>query len=58
MYEVKIDILNSSFVPSPGTEIARILRKLADKIEDTDADTTIYLFDVNGNKVGSAYLSN
>lgn len=41
-----------------GAELARILRKLADRIEGQSADSLandpgVNLFDINGNKVGT-----
>jgi hypothetical protein len=55
---VTIDVDNESFQPEQGTETARILRKLSDRIDgcllDVGTDT---LQDVNGNTVGSAIVS-
>ena len=44
-----------AFTESEGPEVARILRKLADKIEGELRQTTAeggLLFDLNGNSVG------
>jgi len=52
--EIKINMDNAAFEDINGQEAARILRKLADKIdggslEDGDSVSAI---DINGNKVG------
>jgi len=54
VYVVKICTENQAFEDNCGSEIARILRKLANQIEDTGACTSKNLYDINGNKVGSA----
>jgi hypothetical protein len=59
--KLKIDINmdNAAFEDNAGSECARILRKLADELEDTNAEEGVLgpLFDVNGNKVGKATLN-
>lgn len=51
---IKIDTDNAAFEDSPGYEVARILRQLADKINQFDGLAGyIKLYDVNGNKVGA-----
>ena len=56
MFAVKITETGyDSFTESEGPEIARILRKLADKIEGElrqSTDEGGRLFDLNGNSVG------
>jgi len=45
----------AAFSESEGPEVARILRKLADKIEEelrSNTDQGGQLYDLNGNKVG------
>lgn len=56
---IQIDTGNSAFTdgqePSqytPGPEIARILREIADRIEWDDATAPLPLLDYNGNRVG------
>ena len=50
---IKLECSNEAFDGANGGEIARILRKLADKIDGTDvADRSIALCDINGNVVG------
>jgi len=54
--EIKINIKmdNAAFEDSNGIELARILRRLADRVDETerkDGDGE-YLFDKNGNRVG------
>lgn len=54
-YEVSIKTENFAFSEGNGSfEIARILRELADKIENHVPTNLVYLTDINGNKVGYA----
>lgn len=54
--EISLNMRNAAFDDRPMSEVARILRELADKIENTgDADRTLY--DVNGNKVGYCHFT-
>jgi hypothetical protein len=58
--ELKITIAlgNAAFGEEPGLEVARILRKLADRAENYfDSGFGGRLLDVNGNKVGTAEVS-
>ena len=53
---VKMDSLNAAFQDgNHKTEIARILRKLADAVE-IGAEGRFNLYDVNGNGIGGAFL--
>jgi hypothetical protein len=55
--KIRIEIAtdNAAFADAPSTEVARILRKLADQYEQNMAiDFGVTLFDVNGNRVGEA----
>lgn len=52
VFALRIKTGNAAFGDEPGTEIARILRGLADKIED--GHRMVYLTDYNGNTVGHA----
>ncbi len=55
---IRIDIDNAAFEDSgPATEVARILRKLADDTVDTGEVflTIVDLRDINGNVCGHAY---
>lgn len=54
MYVIRIETDNAAFEGGRGTEIARILRKLADRVDGTDARDRVRLMDVNGNAVGAA----
>lgn len=59
-YRIEIAIGNDAFSPEPGPELARILRKLAHRIEGSDEEgleSIIRLLDYNGNAVGTAALS-
>ena len=59
-YLVEIATDNDAFYPEPGPELARILRKLAERIETAAPDeltAPVRLMDYNGNTVGSAVLS-
>lgn len=54
MLIVKVDTDNAAFDGADfGPECARLLRKMADAVEDYDGTTTYRtVFDVNGNDVG------
>jgi len=54
MYKIMIKTDNEAFGEFPEVEVARILRKLADKIETNGGLDDVSLMDVNGNKVGKA----
>ena len=47
---INIETGNAAFEDAPASEIARILRKLADQFEDGQFSQTIR--DVNGNRCG------
>jgi hypothetical protein len=50
---IEIDISNDAFQESPGSEVARILRDLADQLDNqTVMPNSAKLRDVNGNAVG------
>jgi hypothetical protein len=54
-FNLYIDLQNDAFQQSPETEIARILRDVADRIEhSTKFDLSMYrtIRDINGNDVG------
>lgn len=54
--QIEIVMDNAAFGNDPGHEVARILRVLAKRCEDSPgdaADWTAALRDINGNKVGS-----
>lgn len=55
-FTLTIDCGNAAFDPAPDYELARILRSMADRLEGLylDADTTIKLYDINGNHCGTA----
>jgi hypothetical protein len=53
---VEIETDNAAFEDSPGSEIARILRGIASRVQDVRgevADEEFRVMDVNGNKVGT-----
>ena len=53
---VEIDLGNDAFNPMPQYEVARILNTVSRKIDEHDFqenDRSFFLFDCNGNKVGS-----
>jgi hypothetical protein len=56
MFTLRIETDHAAF-EEPGAELARILRGLADKLEDTPGAGTGNLRDVNGNQVGCWFLS-
>lgn len=51
---ITIDTVNAAFDDEPATEIARILHKLADDLEQFDSPDK--LFDANGNAVGTVFV--
>ena len=55
MFTLTIETENAAFADDPGAEVARILREAADTVE-TSGDFTVYLNDINGNRVGSFTL--
>ena len=54
MLKLKINTNNQAFSCQEGTEVARILRLLADRLENLDKfqESQLPLKDVNGNTVG------
>ena len=53
-FTMQMDTENAVFADDPAAEIARILRKLADRIESAgNSDTGGRLLDANGNAVGT-----
>ena len=56
MLKLFIETDNAAFADQPATELARILRALADRIE-RDPESYIPLRDINGNKVGECRIS-
>lgn len=57
MFQLKIDTDNAAFEDDPGFEVARILRRIADKLENgEDFSKFRTVLDVNGNDVGRAKL--
>lgn len=53
-YSITIKTDNAAFADDPAPEIARILRRLADRLEADGVAPERVLFDVNGNRVGEA----
>lgn len=56
MLKLFIETENAAFDDEPATELARILRDLAKRIEH-DPAPYIVLRDINGNKVGECTIS-
>lgn len=58
-FEVHVDLVNDAFVEAPGTELARVLRELADRVAaDGELIRGHYMLrDVNGNSVGRAVVT-
>jgi hypothetical protein len=52
MFRVKIRTANAAFEDGAGLEIARILRDIADRMEDTYGDAGGSVRDYNGHRVG------
>lgn len=59
MSSLNIDLTldNDAFTDDASTEVARILRRLADTIEGANPLDTFTLRDINGNTVGQAVFS-
>lgn len=56
---IKIQMDNAAFEPEQGTEAGRILRELADLIKgELPGPNRVGLFDINGNRVGEAKITN
>ena len=54
MFTLEIETENAAFEKTPGREIARVLRRLADRLEGGFACADGgKLMDVNGNSVGN-----
>lgn len=53
--QINIEIGNAAFDDAPMSEVARILRDYATRIEN-DGDPCRTLHDINGNSVGTAEL--
>ena len=51
LFTLQIETGNAAFDESPASELARILRKAADRIEAGQSEG--YLFDHNGNRCGT-----
>jgi hypothetical protein len=55
---IKINTESAAFEDCSAVEVARILRKLAGKIDGEDGVNPRALLDVNGNKCGSVEVEN
>jgi hypothetical protein len=51
--KIEINLNNDAFQPSAGPELARILRNLAQDLDDYPDALGVSVMDVNGNTVGS-----
>jgi hypothetical protein len=54
MLRIDIGTGNAAFDGNPESEIARILRGLADRYESEGIADRVALYDANGNRVGKA----
>ena len=52
VFHLEFDIENDEFVHSKRTAIARVLRRVANKIESEENDSN-KIMDINGNSIGS-----
>ena len=52
---ITIQMDNAAFADEPATELARILRELADAVENGSEGKR--LLDINGNGVGQFYIT-
>lgn len=60
-FTLEVDCDNAAFDDgNHGAEVARILRQVAEHVEHTASGVRfdVPLFDINGNQVGSAALTN
>ena len=55
MFKLKFETDNAAFESSTGDEAARILRQIAERLENYDTDGAV--MDANGNKIGAWSLS-
>ena len=55
MISIEIENSGSAFDDSPDSELGRILRKLADQIENGTAPEVLH--DLNGNKCGTVSMT-
>lgn len=53
---LSMELVNDAFADDAANEVARILRVLAERIEQGLPDEPIRLRDINGNTVGQAEL--
>lgn len=56
MFTLEIKTSNAAFEGMAGYEVARILREVADTVEERDS-IDMAVMDINGNNVGSCKLS-
>lgn len=60
-FSIDLDNGNSGLVDDPGTAVANILRKIANEIDgeitSDDLEQSATIFDINGNTVGSWYMT-
>lgn len=54
MFRIEIDTANDAFADQPATELARILREIAERVEAGDLPE-FPVRDANGNTVGRVY---
>lgn len=54
---LSMELGNDAFADDAASEVARILRVLADRIEQGLPDEPIRLRDINGNTVGQALIT-
>jgi hypothetical protein len=51
MFHLKFDTASDAFADDPREEIARILRRVADQVEESRSYASV--LDLNGNTIGS-----
>lgn len=56
-FTLSINTSNAAFDDYEAHEVARILRELAQRLENNGMESEIILRDINGNKVGTAISS-
>lgn len=60
-FELSIEAKNNAFHAiegeyEPGMELARLLRKIADEVEDDPYGNNVSIIDIDGNRVGAWQL--
>lgn len=55
-FHLEIALVGEAFDPDPGPELARLVRKVADRVEHDPVGSSGAVLDLNGNRVGSWWV--